>query len=315
MAAKNNNTGLTVGRGRERGFTLIELSIVLVIIGLIVGGVLAGQSLIAAAAVRAQISQIERYNTAAATFQGKYGYLPGDIPAGPAAQFGFQARGQYAGQGDGNGIIDGSDANGIGTQYGTITNGGETALFWNDLATARLIDYGYSSYITYYTLWTTVTAATVPNISNFFPSAKIGNGNYVYVWSGGPLCCHSNDSSSNGRNYFGISSVTSVNSGQMTSTPGMAVLQASSIDTKLDDGLPQSGRVTAMYLTNNGGQYVTWAGTSTTQSAPWTAATPGSSATCFDNGNTAGIQQTYSVGQNNGAGINCALSFQMQAGD
>jgi prepilin-type N-terminal cleavage/methylation domain-containing protein len=45
-------------QNKRCGFTLIELSIVLVIIGLIVGGVLAGQSLINAAAVRAQISQI-----------------------------------------------------------------------------------------------------------------------------------------------------------------------------------------------------------------------------------------------------------------
>ena len=44
---------------QERGFTLIELSIVLVIIGLIVGGVLVGQDLIRAAQVRATISQIE----------------------------------------------------------------------------------------------------------------------------------------------------------------------------------------------------------------------------------------------------------------
>jgi prepilin-type N-terminal cleavage/methylation domain-containing protein len=41
---------------RRNGFTLIELSIVLVIVGLIVGGVLVGQDLIRSAAVRAQIS-------------------------------------------------------------------------------------------------------------------------------------------------------------------------------------------------------------------------------------------------------------------
>lgn len=80
------------------GFTLIELSIVLVIIGLIVGGVLVGQSLINAAAVRAQVTQIEKFNSVVNTFYGKYGYLPGDLPAGPAAQFGFASRGSYAGE-------------------------------------------------------------------------------------------------------------------------------------------------------------------------------------------------------------------------
>lgn len=57
-------------------FTLFELSIALVIIGLIVCGVLVGQGLIRAPGVRAAITQIEKYNTAVNTFVGKYGYLP-----------------------------------------------------------------------------------------------------------------------------------------------------------------------------------------------------------------------------------------------
>jgi hypothetical protein len=55
---------------------------VLVIIGLIVGGILVGPEMIAAAAVRAQISQIEKYHTAVHTFQSKYGGLPGDLMPG-----------------------------------------------------------------------------------------------------------------------------------------------------------------------------------------------------------------------------------------
>src|ERR1700746_416796 len=85
------------------GFTLIELSIVLVIIGLIVGGVLVGQDLIRAAEVRATISQIEKYNTAVNTFRGKYNALPGDLNAAAATAFGFSGRGIPPGAGDGNG--------------------------------------------------------------------------------------------------------------------------------------------------------------------------------------------------------------------
>src|SRR5580658_7858400 len=91
------------------GFTLIELSIVLVIIGLIVGGVLAGQDLIRAAAARAQITQIEKYNTAVNTFRGKYNALPGDMNAEAASQLGFPSRPGTYGEGDGNGVIEGVD--------------------------------------------------------------------------------------------------------------------------------------------------------------------------------------------------------------
>ena len=87
-----------------RGFTLIELSIVLVIIGLIIGGVLVGRELIAAAEIRQQIGQIEKYNTAVSTFRLKYNCLPGDCLN--AANYGFVARGPYGGEGDGAGEVD-----------------------------------------------------------------------------------------------------------------------------------------------------------------------------------------------------------------
>jgi prepilin-type N-terminal cleavage/methylation domain-containing protein len=60
----------------EKAFTLIELSIVLVIIGLITGGILTGQTLIAAARVRSMITQLDRFNLAVTTFRGKYDCLP-----------------------------------------------------------------------------------------------------------------------------------------------------------------------------------------------------------------------------------------------
>ena len=63
---------------RSQGFTLIEISIVLVIVGLIVGGVLVGRELIDNASMRKVISDIEKYQTAANTFREKYGAYPGD---------------------------------------------------------------------------------------------------------------------------------------------------------------------------------------------------------------------------------------------
>lgn len=61
------------------GFTLLEISIVLVIIALIVGGIIAGQSLIRSAEVNATLTEIEQYQTAVDTFTTKYQEIPGDM--------------------------------------------------------------------------------------------------------------------------------------------------------------------------------------------------------------------------------------------
>jgi prepilin-type N-terminal cleavage/methylation domain-containing protein len=64
----------------QKGFTLVEIAIVLVIIGLLLGGVLKGQELIKSAKVKSQIQQIDGITAAINTYQDKYGYLPGDDP-------------------------------------------------------------------------------------------------------------------------------------------------------------------------------------------------------------------------------------------
>lgn len=63
---------------QHNGFTLIELSIVLVIIGLIVSGIMVGQSLIVAAQIHQQVKQLQEYTLAYNTFEMKYNCIPGD---------------------------------------------------------------------------------------------------------------------------------------------------------------------------------------------------------------------------------------------
>ena len=84
--------------------------------------------------------------------------------------------------------------------------------------------------------------------------------------------------------------------------------QAYNIDQKMDDGLPQTGKVTATYANFNNGW---WAAGGGVQGAADTSATSPSATTCFDNGSVAGTQQ-YSMSQNKGTGVNCALSFKFQ---
>jgi prepilin-type N-terminal cleavage/methylation domain-containing protein len=61
------------------GFTLIELAIVMVIIGLLIGGILGGQSLIKQAALKSIITERNEFQVAIQTFQEQYDALPGDF--------------------------------------------------------------------------------------------------------------------------------------------------------------------------------------------------------------------------------------------
>lgn len=61
-------------------FSLIELSIVLVILGLLTGGILVGKSLIRASELRSVTRDLTQINTAAMAFKDKYFSLPGDMP-------------------------------------------------------------------------------------------------------------------------------------------------------------------------------------------------------------------------------------------
>ena len=89
---------------KKHGFTLIELSVVLVIIGLIVGGVMVGQSLIEAGKIRAQTTQISDIETQINTFKLKYDCLPGDCP-NATSFFGTTYGANTVRDGDNDGII------------------------------------------------------------------------------------------------------------------------------------------------------------------------------------------------------------------
>ena len=298
------------------------MSIVLIVIGLIVGGILVGQDLINAAAVRAQIAQIEKYNSAVHTFQTKYGgYLPGDIPDPAASNFGFQPRGQYAGEGDGNGLLEGIHNDATNENSSMFQTAGEVVMFWRDLGDANLIDAKFT------TASSTVLNYYLNSPSLFLPSAKIGRGNYLNVWSGGYAM--NVNVKGDQQNYFGLSAVTQL-AGEpsgwalYSTEPGLTVKEAYSIDLKIDDGLPQSGKVMALYINYNvetlnpawaagfgaEGAYQTIGTSGYITHGPTTSQTPYASTNCYDNGAATGAQQ-YSIAQNANL-LNCALSFKFQ---
>ena len=93
----------------QRGFTLIEIAIVLVIIGLLLGGVLKGQELINTARVRAMNNTVDGITAAWFSFQDRYRAFPGDFRT---AQANVNLPGAPDG-GDGNGLVDDDDERGF----------------------------------------------------------------------------------------------------------------------------------------------------------------------------------------------------------
>jgi len=290
---------LNAKRKKEQGFTLIELSIVLVIIGLIVGGVLVGQDLIRAAEIRATISQIEKYNTAVNTFRGKFNAIPGDMNLVTASTFGFASggtRSATAGQGDGNGVLDGEGGTGS-----LLQAGGETGVFWVDLSSSvagNLIDGGFTVSTETGTPSATLTGTGAAAIGTYLPPAKLGRGAYIYVFEVGGL------------NYFGMSSpsgATPLASGVLTTSAQLTVQQAYNIDKKVDDGVPTTGNVQVYYI--NGQSANANATLVASLSAPTSS---GSVATtnCYDTSVTNGQYEVSA--SNNGASALCALDFKFQ---
>jgi hypothetical protein len=180
----------------------------------------------------------------------------------------------------------------------------ETGVFWVDLSSqvaGNLIDGVFSLAVESEPLIMVATSA----LPEYLPAAKLGGGNYVYV------------TEINGTNYFGVERVLLFN-GEIWGSVGMTVAQAYSIDKKIDDGLPTTGSVAAMV---NNDSEVNWAlGGNLASSDTYvpsgsvfsgivgTAGNASSSLTCFDA--ATGSTPAYSMEQNNGAGLNCALIFQ-----
>jgi hypothetical protein len=217
------------------------LSIVLVIIGLIVGGILVGRNLIEAANMRAVNSDVEQITTAVNTFQLKYNCLPGDCAnatqfwgQGVCNQTALTSQATCNGNGDGK-II------GIGYGGGSSTDGWEGRIFWHHLQIAGLLNLPLSS----------------PGLGIGFGGSQGVAGVNVPMsrWNGTSLYEVAYDSYMQayagtrvpGNIFYGHSVLFGPNElftgGFNWPTPGLTPQQAQAFDTKFDDGYANSGAI------------------------------------------------------------------------
>lgn len=116
----------------RKGFTLVELSIALVVVGLLIGGMLVGQSLIDSARTNSLVSQLQQVDVALEQFKAKFKYFPGDSPF-------------HSAPGDGDGKIENSATNSNVDQSGDSFDY-ELSNFWPHLQQNGFLQSKYPTF-------------------------------------------------------------------------------------------------------------------------------------------------------------------------
>jgi prepilin-type N-terminal cleavage/methylation domain-containing protein len=223
-------------------FSLVELSIVLVILGLLTGGVVTGRSLIRAAELRAIPTEISQFQTAAMTFKQKYFALPGDMAN--ATQFWGRLNGQCTTHtpapsvtndgvcnGDGDGLVNNETGDGSG-------NWNEAHMFWRHLQKAGLISGTFTGRSESGTNnWNNMAGINVP-------VSKISGTGY-FTFSTGPSI-HSWFAVSLAPWWYTLEYPHSISYGkpdELGAESALTPKEAWNIDKKIDDGHPAQGKV------------------------------------------------------------------------
>lgn len=218
-----------------RGFSLVELALVFVIIAFLIVAIAAGNSLIRQSKLNNLISDFTNYHIIYNNFKNRYHAVPGDMKNASAYWSNCANTNAYC-NGDGNGIIDFNNNN---ANLGDGT-GDEPVRVWRHLYLAGFIDNdgGTASLIDNYSAFGTRTTPWFPTCTGladcYFEMAGPSTtwAGVIYGYLGGPIIYYSPWINENRNASFVLSSD---NNGVLTPD------NAFNIDSKIDDGNAEGG--------------------------------------------------------------------------
>jgi prepilin-type N-terminal cleavage/methylation domain-containing protein len=230
----------------KRGFTLLEMTIVLMIIGVLIGGITIGVSMLATSRLQTVMTDVDNYTTAVSNFKQMYQALPGDFITATTV---WGTDNLTCPTGGGTSGTCNGDGNGQLTNGNGASKAGETFQFWQHLKLAGMFSKpaknqagsggAYDS-----TIGTNVPAGPLRGSGfSVYWLGTISSGNANYFWD--RASSDTGDSPYGHVFYFGKQV-----SGASTYGPVLTPDQAASIDAKTDDGSPATGKVRAMISTS-----------------------------------------------------------------
>lgn len=194
---------------KQRGFSLTEMSVVLVLIAFIIAAVMQGRNLIEGAKVRSIVSDISKYRVSINSFYGKYNQFPGDFNEAVAHWGGTTE------DGNNNGKIE-------------FLNGESTAIYegyraWQHLSYAQMVDVPLSGSV----------SGSTAIVGTHVPEAKTGGGFLLEYGVFGLTNVNAL--------ILGVPAATDAAPVKVNGI--LTASQAMDVDSKIDDGKPSAGIV------------------------------------------------------------------------
>jgi prepilin-type N-terminal cleavage/methylation domain-containing protein len=194
---------------KTMGFTLVELSIVIVVIGLVVAAVTAGRSIVNGAQLRSIITDFNKYSLAVNTFKLQYGGLPGDI---------INANSYW-----------GTAVNGNGNRF-IIESSNEDLQAWHQLAKAQIIPGSYTGAV--------INGGVHAGLGVNVPISSKSTAGFILATS----YVYSRMTKYGNANYLRLASPDAASGYYMYGGRALTAPDAYALDLKVDDGLADQGR-------------------------------------------------------------------------